>query len=191
MGDDLDGLKVVSEVIEDADWVAQSLSGPRSGHRRPLLRAWRARRGTRARQRAWNPGRSCARLRHRPSRHDARLPARVRSIAEGTRPRHVLDLGTGTGVLGIAAAKAPGQGVAASDIDPTSVIIARENAALNRVADRVRVVHANGMNHPIDRGERALRSDFCEYSCGAAGAAGARRGPGCRAGQHTSSCPGF
>ena len=49
------------------------------------------------------------------------------------RPRRVLDLGTGTGVLAIAAAEAACRiKVLASDIDPLSVKVAAENAHLNR-----------------------------------------------------------
>jgi len=43
----------------------------------------------------------------------------------------VLDLGTGTGVLAIAAAKTGSRRVAGTDIDPVAVRIARENARLN------------------------------------------------------------
>ncbi|MBB5047198.1 ribosomal protein L11 methyltransferase [Rhodopseudomonas rhenobacensis] len=50
-------------------------------------------------------------------------------------PRNVLDLGTGTGVLAIAAAKALQQRVTASDIDPVSVRVARDNARLNGVGN--------------------------------------------------------
>src|ERR1700761_1317453 len=49
------------------------------------------------------------------------------------RPARVLDLGTGTGVLAIAAAKALRVPVLASDIDSPSVRVARENAGLNEV----------------------------------------------------------
>jgi ribosomal protein L11 methyltransferase len=59
-------------------------------------------------------------------------------------PRRVLDLGTGTGVLGIAAAKALKIGVLASDIDAPSVIVARENARLNETGHLVQVIHATG-----------------------------------------------
>src|ERR1700750_443321 len=48
-------------------------------------------------------------------------------------PRRLLDLGTGTGVLAIAAAKALRRAVLASDIDPPSVRVARENGMLNHV----------------------------------------------------------
>src|SRR5260370_4843902 len=52
-------------------------------------------------------------------------------VLKAWRPRRVLDLGTGTGVLAIAAAKALHEKVLASDIDPPSVQVARENARLN------------------------------------------------------------
>jgi len=56
----------------------------------------------------------------------------------------VLDIGTGTGVLAIAAAKALRRPVIAGDIDPRAVATARANARINRVASNVRVVHAAG-----------------------------------------------
>jgi ribosomal protein L11 methyltransferase len=60
------------------------------------------------------------------------------------RPARVLDLGTGTWVLAIAAAKALRVPVLASDIDSPSVRVARENAGLNEVGGLVRVIHAVG-----------------------------------------------
>ncbi|MGE0844875.1 MAG: 50S ribosomal protein L11 methyltransferase [Flavobacteriaceae bacterium] len=63
------------------------------------------------------------------------------------RPKHVLDVGTGTGVLAIAAARATGRPVTASDIDPVAVAIARENALTNRAGALVRPVTASGFGH--------------------------------------------
>jgi ribosomal protein L11 methyltransferase len=57
----------------------------------------------------------------------------------------VLDIGTGTGVLAIAAAKALRRPVLASDIDARAVAIARDNAHVNRVGALVRVMHAAGL----------------------------------------------
>ena len=56
----------------------------------------------------------------------------------------MLDLGTGTGVLAIAAAKALRPPVLASDIDPVAVRVARENARLNGVGDLVQAIRATG-----------------------------------------------
>jgi ribosomal protein L11 methyltransferase len=56
----------------------------------------------------------------------------------------VLDVGTGTGVLAIAAARTLRGAVLASDIDPMSVRLARENVRLNRAA-RLAIIHARGL----------------------------------------------
>lgn len=50
-----------------------------------------------------------------------------------------LDLGTGSGLLAIAAAKLGYQKVLAVDIDPVSVTVARRNARRNRVSNRLRI----------------------------------------------------
>ena len=60
----------------------------------------------------------------------------------------MLDLGTGTGVLGIAAAKALHDRVLASDIDPSSVRVARENARLNETGALVTTICATGFSAP-------------------------------------------
>ena len=60
----------------------------------------------------------------------------------------VLDLGTGTGVLAIAAAKARRQRVLASDIDAPSVKVAQDNARLNGVGPLVEVIRATGFSAP-------------------------------------------
>jgi ribosomal protein L11 methyltransferase len=64
------------------------------------------------------------------------------------RPRRILDIGTGTGVLAIAAAKIFRVPVLAVDIDPRSVAVARDNARLNGVGSLVTVVHAAGLHAP-------------------------------------------
>ena len=69
-------------------------------------------------------------------------------VLKARRPASVLDLGTGTGVLAIAAAKARHQGVFASDIDAPSVKVARENARLNGTGDLVQVIRATGFAAP-------------------------------------------
>jgi ribosomal protein L11 methyltransferase len=71
-------------------------------------------------------------------------------------PRRVLDLGSGTGVLAIAAARALRRKVLASDIDPVSVAVARDNARLNKVGNLVEAICATGFSAP----EFATRGPF-------------------------------
>jgi ribosomal protein L11 methyltransferase len=63
-------------------------------------------------------------------------------------PQRVLDLGSGTGVLAVAAAKALRRRVLASDIDPVSVEVARDNARLNGVGILVEAICATGFSAP-------------------------------------------
>ena len=69
-------------------------------------------------------------------------------VLKARRPRRVLDLGTGTGVLAIATAKALHGAVLASDIDPASVRVARDNARLNDVGNLVQTIRAAGLSAP-------------------------------------------
>ena len=69
-------------------------------------------------------------------------------VLKAWRPRRVLDLGTGTGVLAIAAARALHDKVLASDIDPPSVQVARENARLNGSGHLVQTIRATGFAAP-------------------------------------------
>jgi ribosomal protein L11 methylase PrmA len=64
------------------------------------------------------------------------LEALERLYRRGT-PRRVLDVGTGTGILAIAAARLGARRVVAVDIDPLSLHAARHHLALNGVGRRV------------------------------------------------------
>jgi ribosomal protein L11 methyltransferase len=77
---------------------------------------------------------------------------RILKTRRPVRMTRVLDLGTGSGVLAIAAAKALRAAVAASDIDRTAVSIARANAAHNGVHRWIQVVQAAGLRAPRLRG---------------------------------------
>ncbi len=67
------------------------------------------------------------------------------------RPRRILDLGTGSGILAMAAARLLRRPVLASDIDPWSVRVAAENAALNGVGRLVRCRQGDGWRDPALR----------------------------------------
>jgi ribosomal protein L11 methyltransferase len=67
------------------------------------------------------------------------------------RPHRILDLGTGSGILAMAAARLLNRPVLATDIDPWSVRVAKENAALNGVAHLMQVRLANGWTDPFVR----------------------------------------
>jgi ribosomal protein L11 methyltransferase len=60
------------------------------------------------------------------------------------RPRRVLDMGTGTGILAIAAVRAGARRVLAADIDEGSVRVARINLRRNGVAGRIAAVESDG-----------------------------------------------
>ena len=65
------------------------------------------------------------------------------------RPRRVLDVGTGTGVLAFAVAKALKRPVVAGDIDSEAVRVARENARLNGIGPFVLAYVGPGTRHAL------------------------------------------
>jgi ribosomal protein L11 methyltransferase len=66
----------------------------------------------------------------------------VESRKQGPGPR-VLDVGTGTGILAIAAAALGARQVVAVDTDPQACAAALENLALHAWADRIQIVHGS------------------------------------------------
>ncbi|RLQ88170.1 50S ribosomal protein L11 methyltransferase [Notoacmeibacter ruber] len=72
----------------------------------------------------------------------------LQQIMRSERPGRILDLGTGSAVLAIAAAKLAPASVLATDIDPVAVSVARQNIDLNGVASRVKCCTATGFAHP-------------------------------------------
>ncbi|MEO1329429.1 MAG: 50S ribosomal protein L11 methyltransferase [Pseudomonadota bacterium] len=76
------------------------------------------------------------------------LLALERLVRRGFRPRRVADIGCGTGVLAIAAARLLKAPVAATDLDAVAAATARVNSARNGGRPRVRVREAGGFRHP-------------------------------------------
>lgn len=59
------------------------------------------------------------------------------------RGKHVADVGTGSGILALAAARAGAENVIAADINPNAALTAAENARANGVGDRVSALCSN------------------------------------------------
>jgi ribosomal protein L11 methyltransferase len=72
-------------------------------------------------------------------------------LAKRGKARRVLDLGTGSGVLAIAAAKVDADAVVASDIDPQAIASARANARLNKAGGDIAFVRAAGCGNSAIR----------------------------------------
>jgi ribosomal protein L11 methyltransferase len=90
------------------------------------------------------PGKAFGSGEHETTRGCLELLGRLPGLEGAT----VLDVGCGTGILGIAALKLGAGSVVALDVDPKAIETARANAALNSVSDRIRLlvgdVHALG-----------------------------------------------
>jgi ribosomal protein L11 methyltransferase len=143
-------LSVTREVLADADWLAMALSGL------PPVRAGRFFvYGMHDRGRT--PA-STVNLRIEAGaafgtgHHGTTVGCLVAydRLLKAGRFARVLDVGAGTGVLAIAAARTGAHAVVGTDIDPVSVRISHENARVNRT--RARFVHAFGLHHPLVRG---------------------------------------
>ena len=66
-------------------------------------------------------------------------------------PKTVLDVGTGSGVLAIAAIKSGAQRAIGTEIDRQSVQVANDNARKNNVANRFRTYHTRGAGNALIR----------------------------------------
>lgn len=139
-------LRVTTEVLADADWLAMALSGL------PPVRAGRFF-VYGAHDRGLAPA-STVNLRIEAGaafgtgHHGTTVGCLLAfdELLKRRRFERVLDVGCGTGVLAIAAARTGSRVAVGTDIDAVSVRIANENAALN--AAGARFVHAAGLNDP-------------------------------------------
>lgn len=146
-----DGLTVVVEKLADADWLAMSLSGL------PPVRAGRF-----FVYGAHDQGivpRNTVNLKidagaaFGTGHHGTTVGCLMAfdELLKKERFERVLDVGCGTGVLAIAAAKTGSKVAVGTDIDQPSVRIANENAKLNQA--NARFVHAFGLNDRKVRGQ--------------------------------------
>ena len=80
----------------------------------------------------------------------ARRAAALRALefAARRRPRRIMDLGTGIGILAMAAARLLHRRVLAVDIEPWSVRVARPNAKDNRLGPLITTRLADGWRDP-------------------------------------------
>lgn len=137
------------ETIDQQDWVRASLEGlkpVRAG--RFLVHGGHDRHQVRANDLAIEIE---AALAFGTGHHGTTLGCLRALVAElkRRRPAHVLDVGTGTGILGFAAAKALHTPVVAGDLDPEAVATARGNARLNGLGPYMRFYHAPGVRHAL------------------------------------------
>ena len=91
--------------------------------------------------------------------------------------KRVCEVGTGTGILALAAARAGASNVVATDINPNASLSANENAHANGLGDRVTGVCMNLM---AGMAPRPLRRADGTRTRGAGGPAGWRGPTGCR-----------
>ena len=132
------------EPVDGADWVAQSLIGLKPVHaNRFIVHGAHDRTQLRANDigieieaaLAFGTG-------HHGTTRGCLLA--LADLAKRQRLRHVLDIGTGTGVLAIAAARLLRKHVVASDVDSVAVRAARDNAKVNRTASLITFTRAVG-----------------------------------------------
>lgn len=147
------GARVSVQPIEDKDWVAESLKGLPAVLAGPFIvaGAHELARAAGGRIPVWIEAGPAFGTGHHGTTKGC-LEALAREFRR-RRPRSVLDVGAGSGVLSIAALKAGARAAVGVEIDAASVRVARENARNNRVGRRFRVVHAAGAaSAPVRRG---------------------------------------
>jgi ribosomal protein L11 methyltransferase len=106
-------------------------------------------------------------------------------VIRAGRPRHILDLGTGSGILAITAAKLLHRSVLATDIEPWAVRVTRQNARLNGVGPLVRAALAPGwQGRPVRDGapyDLVFANILARPLCAMAGSLSQHLAPGGRA----------
>lgn len=145
-------LNPVIEALEDRDWVTMSLEGLPPVEAGRFIVA-----GSHALAKS-APGKTPILIEAGPAfgtgHHGTTLGCLLgfEEILKHARPHKVLDVGTGSGVLAIAAIKAGAQRAWGTEIDRDSVRVANENAAKNHVSNAFKTFETGGgMNTTIRR----------------------------------------
>ena len=136
------GAETSTVALPDVDWSLEWRRGVRA-HRLGALVVtppWEAEAYEEAGRIVIEPGMAFGTGEHATTRGVVRLLQRA--LRPGDR---VADLGAGSAVLAIAAAKLGAGSVAAIELDPEAIENAEQNAARNGVADRVRVIQGDAL----------------------------------------------
>ncbi len=145
------GTRASVERLDDKDWVAVSLAGLPAVHAGPFVVA------------GWHElahlegGKIPVWIEAGPAfgtGHHGTTKGCLQSLSaeiRRKRPRRVLDLGTGSGVLALAAVKTGTQFALGTDLDKESIRIAHENRKNNRAGRQLKLLHARGAGHAMIR----------------------------------------
>ena len=146
LGADFPDAEIKREELPDIDWIAKSLEGLK-----PVRAARFVVHGShdRAKVRAGeiaieiDAGQAFGTGHHGTTAGCLEV---ISDVMRSRKVRRVLDLGTGSGVLAIAARKLAPVQVLATDIDPVATRVARENVRLNGIASGVALETAPGFH---------------------------------------------
>jgi ribosomal protein L11 methyltransferase len=145
------GARVSVQMLDDKDWVAESLAGLPAVHAGRFIVA-----GAHELAKA-APGKIPVWIEAGPAfgtGHHGTTKGCLEALAlelKRKRPSRVLDIGTGSGVLAIAAVKAGAGFALGTDLYAESVRIARENAKNNRAGRNLKLLYASGAGHQAIR----------------------------------------
>ena len=145
------GARPAVEKLDDKDWVAVSLAGLPAVHAGPFVVA------------GWHElahlegGKIPVWIEAGPAfgtGHHGTTKGCLQSLAnelKRKRPLRVLDIGTGSGVLALAALKTGVPFALGTDLDKESIRIAHENRKNNRAGRNLKLLHARGSGHAAIR----------------------------------------
>jgi ribosomal protein L11 methyltransferase len=146
------GARPSVQKLDDKDWVAVSLAGLPAVHAGPFVVAGAHQLANHVSGKipVWiEAGPAFGTGHHGTTKgclESLALLARFRPLGK------VLDIGTGSGVLAIAAIKAGAASALGTDLDGESIRIAKENAKNNSAGRRLKLLHAGGADHQMIRG---------------------------------------